>query len=63
MNSTILKRANCINSELKFSMKSTMSSLNIYFTFYRNDNFCYKSLKHTSFSVWFDCVKSINLLR
>ena len=44
-NSRILKRVNCINSELKFSKKSTMSSLNIYFSFYRNDKFYYKSLK------------------
>ena len=51
LNSRILKRVNCINWELKFSMKSTMSSLNIYFTFYKNDKFYYKSLKHTSFSV------------
>ena len=41
LNSRILKRVNCINWELKFSMKSTMSSLNIYFTFYRNDKFYY----------------------
>ena len=34
LNSRILKRVNCINWELKVSMKSTMSSLNIYFTFY-----------------------------
>ena len=47
---------------IQFSMKSTTSSLNIYFTFYRN----IKSLKHTSFSTWFDnsriqicCVKTI----
>ena len=36
--------------DIKFSMKLTMSSLNIYFTFYRNDKFYYKSVKHTSFS-------------
>ena len=55
LNSRILKRVNCINWELKFSMKWKMSSLNIYFTFYKNDKFYYKSLKHTSFSAWFDC--------
>ena len=51
---------------IQFSMKSTMSSLNIYFTFYRNIKFYSKSLKHTSFSTWFDnsriqicCVKTI----
>ena len=54
LNSRILKRVNCINWELKFSMKSTMSSLNIHFTFYRNAKFYYKSLKHTSLSAWFD---------
>ena len=54
LHSRILKRVNCINWELKFSMKLTMSSLNIYFTFYRNDKFYYKYLKHTSFSAWFD---------
>ena len=54
LNSRILKRVNCINWELKFSMKSTMSSLNIYFTFYRNDKFYSKSLQLTSFSTWFD---------
>ena len=54
LNSTILKRVKCINWELKFSMKLTMSSLNMYFTFYRNDKFYYKSLKYTSFSAWFD---------
>ena len=43
-----------MNWELKFPMKSTTSSLNIYFTFYRNDKFYHKSLKHTSFSAWFD---------
>ena len=35
-------------------MKSTMSSVNIYFTCYRNNKFYYKSLKHTSFSTWFE---------
>ena len=48
LNSRILKRVNCINWEFKFSTESTMSSVNIYFTFYRNDKFYYKSLKHTS---------------
>ena len=50
LNSRILKRVNCINWELKLSMKSTMSSLNIYLTFYRNYKFYYKSLKQTRFS-------------
>ena len=44
LNSRILKHANCINWELKFSMKSTMSSLNIYFKYYRNVKFYYRSL-------------------
>ena len=57
---TILKRVNCINWEFKFSLKSTMSSVNIYFIFYRNHKFYYKSLKHTSFRTWFD---GLNLLR
>ena len=50
LDSRILKRVKCMNWEFRFSMKSTMSSVNIYFTFYRNDKFYYKSLKHTSFS-------------
>ena len=40
----------CINWEFKFSMKSTMSMIT-YFTFYRNNKFYSKSLKHTSFSI------------
>ena len=60
LNSRILKCVNCINWELEFSMRFTMSSLNIYFSFYRNSEFYYKSLKHTSFSAWF---KNINFLR
>ena len=47
-------------------MKSTMSGVNIYFTFYRNIKFYSKSLKHTSFRTWFVssriqicCVKTI----
>ena len=39
---------------IQFSMKSTRSSVNIYFTFYRNIKFYSKFLKHTSFSTWFD---------
>ena len=35
---------------IQFSIKSTMSSLNIYFTFYKNIKLYSKSLKHTSFS-------------
>ena len=54
LNSRILKSDNCINWELKFSVKSTVSSLDIYFTFHRNDKFYYKSLKRKSFSAWFD---------
>ena len=54
LNSSILKCVSCINWELKFSMKSTMSSLDICFTFHKNDKFHYKSLKHTSFRAWFD---------
>ena len=49
LSSRILKRVNCINWELKFSTKSTMSGLNIYFTFYRNDKFYYESLKTLKF--------------
>ena len=47
-----------------------MSSVNIYSTFYRNIKFYSKSLKHTSFSTWFDssrtqicCVKTIIVQR
>ena len=47
-------------------MKSTMSGVNIYFTFYRNVKFYSKSSKRTSFSTWSDssriqiyCVKII----
>ena len=54
LNSGILKRVNCINWEIELSVKSTMSSVKICFTFYRNDTFYYRSLKHTSFSTWFD---------
>ena len=54
LNSRIYKRVNCINWELKFLSKSTMSSVNIYFRFYRNNKFYSKSLKHTSFPTWFD---------
>ena len=54
LNFRILKPVNCINWELKFSMKWTMSSLNIYFTSYRNAKFYYKSLKLSSFGTWFD---------
>ena len=46
LNSRILERVNCINWEFKVSVKSTMSSV-IYFTFYRNDKFFYKSLNKT----------------
>ena len=55
LNSRILKRVNCINWKFKFSMKSTISNVDIYFTFYSNELFYYKSLKHTRFSTWFDC--------
>ena len=43
-----------------------MSSVNIFFTSYRNIKFYFQSLKHTSFSTWFVssriqicCVKTI----
>ena len=39
-----------------------MLSLNIYFTFYRNNKFHSRSLKHTSFSTWFDGSRIYNLL-
>ena len=46
--------------------RDTPPYVNIYFTFYRNIKFYSKSLKHTSFSTWFDssriqicCVKTI----
>ena len=54
LNSRILNGVSCINWELKFSMKSTMSSLNTYFKLYRNNKLHNKSLKRTSFSAWFD---------
>ena len=44
----------------QFSMKWTMSSVDIYFTFYRNIKFYSKSLKHTSFSTWFDSLFMID---
>ena len=42
--SASLKRVSCINWKFKLSMKSMMSSGDIYFTFYGNDKFYYKSL-------------------
>ena len=49
-----LKTSQLHKLRIPFSMKLTMSSVNLYLTFYRNIKIYSKSLKHTSFSTWFD---------